>query len=161
MSAWTWDQLATADSADLEEVMRTGATPEIGQLLGHTYRGLNSGLVPRVTGEKFKKVFYEEGGRPFGHNLVVRQDHQRPGGEWELKTENGEPVRIGWFSLRPEGRMVRFDYNVKQNSGLNLPLRGIQDFVVLPNPGDHTLVLGRAHILKLRIAYFVLQRDTV
>jgi hypothetical protein len=161
MSAWTWDRLATADRAALDELMRGGATPDIRQLLGHTYRGLNTGLLPRVTGEKFKKVFYEEEGRPFGHNLLLRQDRQRPGGDWELKTKDGEPVRIGWFSLRPEGRMVRFDYNVKQNSGLNLFLRGIQDFVVLPNPGDHTLMLGRAHLLRLRVAFFLLQRETV
>jgi hypothetical protein len=50
---------------------------------------------------------------------------------------------------------------VKQNGGLNFPLRGIQDFVVLPNPGDHTLVLGKTYFLKLRVAYFVLQRETV
>jgi hypothetical protein len=142
----TWEELTEADHRVLEEVMRTGATPDIGQLLGHTYRGLNSGLVPRITGRKFKKVFHEHEGRPFGHNVVDRR---------------GKPVEIGWFSLRPEGRLVRFDYNVEQNSGLNLPLREIQDFVVLPNPGDHTLVLGKAYFLKLRVAYFVLQRETV
>ena len=142
----TWEELTEADHRVLEEAMRTGATPDIDQLLGHTYRGLNSGLVPRITGKKFKKVLHEHEGRPFGHNIVDRR---------------GKPVEIGWFSVRPEGRLVRFDYNVKQNSGLNFPLRGIQDFVVLPNPGDHTLVLGRAHYLKLRVAYFVLQRETV
>ena len=142
----TWEELTEADHRVLEEVMRTGATPDIDQLLGHTYRGLNSGLVPRITGRKFKKVFHEHEGRPFGHNIVDR---------------HGKPVEIGWFGVRPEGRLVRFDYNVKQNGGLNFPLRGIQDFVVLPNPGDHTLVLGRAHYLKLRVAYFVLQRETV
>jgi hypothetical protein len=142
----TWEELTAADQKTLEEVMRTGATPDIDQLLGHTYRGLNRGLVPRITGKRFKKVLHEHEGRPFGHNIVDRR---------------GKPVEIGWFSVRPEGRLVRFDYNVKQNSGLNLPLRGIQDFVVLPNPGDHTLVLGRAHYLKLRVAYFVLQRETV
>jgi hypothetical protein len=47
------------------------------------------------------------------------------------------------------------------DGGLNLPLRGIQDVVVLPNRGDHTLVLGKAYFLKLRVAYFVLQRETV
>jgi hypothetical protein len=142
----TWEELTGADRRVLEEVMRTGATPDIDQLLGHTYRGLNSGLVPRITGRKFKKVFHEHEGRPFGHNIVDRR---------------GKPVEIGWFSVRPEGRVVRFDYNVKQNGGLNFPLRGIQDFVVLPNPGDHTLVLGKAYFLKLRVAYFVLQRETV
>ena len=146
MSAWTWETLNGADRKVLEEVMRTGATPDIEQLLGHTYRGLNSGLVPRITGRRFKKVFHEHEGRPFGHNIVDRR---------------GKPVEIGWFSLRPEGRLVRFDYNVEQNGGLNLPLRGIQDLVVLPNPGDNTLVLGKAYFLKLRVAYFVLQRETV
>jgi hypothetical protein len=141
----TWEELTGADRRVLEEVMRTGATPDIDQLLGHTYRGLNSGLVPRITGRKFRKVFHEHEGRPFGHNVVDRR---------------GKPVEIGWFSIRPEGRLVHFDYNVKQNGGLNFPLRGIQDFVVLPNPGDHTLVLGKAYFLKLRVAYFVLQRET-
>jgi hypothetical protein len=56
---------------------------------------------------------------------------------------------------------VRFAYHVRQNSGLNFPLRGIQDLVVLPNPDDHTLVLGKAYLLALRVAYFVLQRETV
>jgi hypothetical protein len=32
---------------------------------------------------------------------------------------------------------------------------------VLPNPGDHTLVLGRAYFLTMRVAYFVLQRETL
>jgi len=142
----TWDELTEADHRVLEEAMRTGATPDIDQLLGHTYRGLNSGLVPRITGRKFKKVFHEHEGRPFGHNVVDRR---------------GKPVEIGWFSLRPEGRLVRFAYHVRQNSGLNFPLRGIQDLVVLPNPDDHTLVLGKAYFLRLRVAYFVLQRETV
>ena len=55
---------------------------------------------------------------------------------------------------------MRFDYNVSQNRGANLPLRGIQDLTVLPNPGDHSLVLGRARFVGLRVAYFVLQRET-
>ena len=146
MSAWTWETLNGADRKVLEEVMRTGATPDIEQLLGHSYRGLNRGFVTRITGRRFKKVFHEHEGRPFGHNIVDRR---------------GKPVEIGWFSLRPEGRLVRFDYNVEQNGGLNLPLRGIQDLVVLPNPGDNTLVLGKAYFPKLRVAYFVLQRETV
>jgi hypothetical protein len=141
----TWEELIEADRTILEELMRTGATPDPKQLMGHTYRGLNRGLVTRITGRKFKKVFHEREGQPFGHNIVERR---------------GKPVEIGWFSLRPEGHTVRFDYNVSGNRGLNFPLRGIQDFVVLPNPGDYTLLLGRAHVLKLRVAYFVLQRET-
>ena len=145
MSAWTWETLNGADRSAWDELMRTGGTPDIGQLLGHTYRGLNHGLVPRITGRRFKKVLQEHDGRPFGHNIVERR---------------GKPVEIGWFSVRPEGRTVRFDYGVRQNAGLNLPLRGIQDHVVLPNPGDHALLLGVARFLGLRVAYFVLQRET-
>ncbi len=142
----TWDELIAADRTVLEELMRTGATPDPEKLMGHTYRGLNRGLVTRITGRRFRKVFHEQEGQPFGHNIVERR---------------GKPVEIGWFSLRPEGRTVRFDYNVRQNRGTGFPLRAIQDFVVLPNPGDHDLVLGRAHYLGLRVAYFVLQRETV
>ena len=141
----TWEELIAADRTALAELMRTGATPDPEELMGHTYRGLNRGLVTRITGRRFKKVFHEQDGQPFGHNIVERR---------------GKPVEIGWFSLRPEGHTVRFDYNVTQNRGANFPLRGIQDLTVLPNPGDHGLVLGRARFVGLPVAYFVLQRET-
>lgn len=142
---WTWDTLTRADRGTLRDLMKTGDTPDPERIQDRTFAGLNRGLIPKLTGERFQKVFHEEDGEPFGHNIVER----RRG-----------PVELGWFSVRMRGRTVRFDYNVSQNGGLHLLLRGLKDDVVLPNPGDHDLLLGKARLFGLHVAYFVLKRET-
>jgi hypothetical protein len=174
---WTWDALAEAKRDTLEEVLRSGATPDPAQLDGHTYRGWNRGLLARIITQKFKKAFYAEDGEHWGYNLVVHQDGKGHRGEWKVKTKNGEPERIGWFRvLRTDGEQprkptkgyantVRLDYAVKRNKGLNFPLRAINDFVVLPNPGDHRLLLGKAYLrlgfpwLTVFWCFFLIERD--
>jgi hypothetical protein len=141
---WTWDTLTRADQATYKDLMRAGGTPDPQQILGATFRGLNRGLLPKLTGERFEKVFHTDDGEPFGHNVVDR---------------DGRPVELGWFRVRTRGRTMRFDYNVGRNRGLYLLLRGLQDDVVLPNPGDHDLLLGRARLFGARVAYFVLERE--
>ena len=144
---WTWDKLTRADRATFRELMATGGTPDPAEIAGHTYAGLNRGLVPKLTGERFQKVFHAGDGDFSGHNVVPRR---------------GGPVEIGWFGIRVDGRTMRFDYDVPQNAGRHRPLRGIQDDVVLPNSGDHELLLGRARMFGIPVAHFVLmrQRDT-
>ena len=141
---WTWDTLTGADGAAYGELMRTGGTPDPERILGDTFKGLNRGLLPKLTGERFQKVFRTEDGEPFGHNIVERR---------------GRPVELGWFQVGSSGLAMRFDYNDGRNKGLYLPLRGLKDDVVLPNPGDHDLLLGRARLFGLRVAYFVLERQ--
>jgi hypothetical protein len=141
---WTWDTLTRADRATCRDLMRAGGTPDPQRILGGTFRGLNRGLLPKLTGERFEKVLHAENGEPFGHNVVDR---------------GGRPAELGWFRIGAAGRTMRFDYNVPRNRGLYLPLRGLKDDVVLPNPGDHDLLLGRAHLFGLRVAYFVLERE--
>ena len=143
--SWTWESLTTAPTSALGELMRTGDTPDIARLLGHSYQGLNRGLITRITGRRFVKVFYEREGEPFGHNVVQRR---------------GKPRELGWFRVRPDGRAALIDYDVEQNRGLALPVRLLKDHVVLPNPGDHELVLGKARYLGVHMAYFVLRRDS-
>ncbi len=142
--SWTWESLTTADKSTLKEVFETGATPDIEQLLGDTYDGLNRGLVTRITGQRFKKLFYLRDGEPFGHNIQEKR---------------GRPVELGWYRVRPDGRTFRIDYNVTQNSGFYVTLRLLHDRIMLPNPGDHDLMLGDARYLGLRVAYFVLRRE--
>jgi hypothetical protein len=141
---WTWESLTTADKATLRHVFETGATPDIESLLGGTYDGLNRGAITRLTGQRFKKLFYLREGEPFGHNIQEKR---------------GRPVELGWYRVWLDGRTVRIDYDVKQNRGLHVTLRALQDRIVLPNPGDHRLVLGEARYLRLRVAYFVLERE--
>lgn len=140
---WTWDSLTTADKGTLKRVFEEGATPDIEALLGGTYDGLNIGLLPRLTGRRFKKLFYLRDGEPFGHNIQEKR---------------GRPFELGWYRVRPDGRTVRIDYNVSQNRGFYITLRALQDRIVLPNAGDHELVLGEARYLGLHVAYFVLRR---
>jgi hypothetical protein len=141
---WTWDTLTRADGATYKDLMRAGGTPDPQRILGDSFRGLNRGLLPKLTGERFRKVFHTEAGEPVGHNVVDR---------------GGHPVELGWFRVGVTGRAMRFDYNDSRNRGLYLPLRGLKDDVVLPNPGDHDLLLGRARLFGLRVAYFVLERE--
>jgi hypothetical protein len=141
---WTWDSLTTADKGTLKRVFEEGAAPDIEQLLDATYDGLNIGVLTRLTGRRFKKLFYLRDDEPFGHNI---------------QEKNGRPVELGWYRVRPDGRAVRIDYNVKENRGVYVVLRALQDRIVLPNPGDHELVLGEARYLGLRVAYFVLRRE--
>ena len=143
--SWTWESLTTADKGTLKRVFEEGATPEIEGLLGGTYDGVNIGLLTRLTGRRFKKLFYLRDGEPFGHNIQERR---------------GRAVELGWYRVRPDGRTVRIDYDVKENRGLYVVLRALQDRIVLPNPGDQELVLGEARYLGLRVAYFVLKRES-
>jgi hypothetical protein len=140
---WTWDTLTRADGRTFRKLMQSGETPDPERILGDTFRGLNRGLLPKLTGERFEKVFHTEDGEPFGHNVVERR---------------GGLAQLGWFTVGTRGRSMRFDYNVARNKGLYLPLRGLKDDVVLPNPGDHDLLLGRARLFGLHVAYFVLER---
>ena len=47
---------------------------------------------------------------------------------------------------RPYRHAGHFNYNVPLNKWRNLPFRVIRDFVVLPNPGDHGLMLCKAYL---------------
>ena len=123
--------------------MRTGETPDPAAIEGATYEGLNRGLVPKLTGERVRKVFHA--GEPVGHNIVDR---------------DGRDVELGWFRIGMRGRAMRFDYDEPRNRGAYLPLRALKDDVVLVNPGDHDLLLGKARWLGLHVAYFVLRRES-
>jgi hypothetical protein len=142
---WTWESLTTADKGTLKRVFEESATPDIEGLLHGTYDGLNIGLLTRLTGRRFKKLFYLREGEPFGHNIQEKR---------------GRPVELGWYRVRPDGQVVQIDYDVEQNRGFYVVLRALRDRIVLPNPGDHELVLGEARYLGLRVAYFVLRRES-
>jgi hypothetical protein len=174
MTPWTFETLAAADRDKLEEVLRAGTAPQFDQLEGHTYRGWNHEPISRLSGEKFKKVFYRRDGQAFGHNLRVHQDRKGYGGEWRLELKDGRPIQIGYYRVGltkeepPKGPYTRYphtgllNYSVGRNTGLHVALRVIRDFVVLPNPGDPELILGKAYLqfglpsLSVFYSYFVL-----
>jgi hypothetical protein len=122
---------------------------------GRSYRGWNRGPVMRVVTEKFVKTFRREPSGDWGHNLVVRQDKQAHRGRWELKLRDGRPIEQGHYRVLPEGDALHLDYDVPRNAGGELPLRVIQDYVVLVNAGDHDLMLGKAHFRAGPVRFFV------
>jgi hypothetical protein len=172
MTPWTFETLAEADRDELEKVVRTGAPPEYDQLDGYIYCGWNHEWVGRLSGEKFKKGFRPKGGRTLGYNEICRQDRRSYRGEWEVKLKDGRPIQVGYFRVgniedeprqklyEPYGSAGHFNYNVALNTGRNLPFRVIRDMVVLPNPGDHELMLAKAYFqvsfLHVFYCYFLL-----
>jgi hypothetical protein len=169
MSGWTFESLAAAGRDRLEQVVRAGTAPDYGRLEGHLYRGLNLGFRGRLVGEKFKKGFERQAARPLGYNELCNQDRKGPGGVWDPKPGRAHVghFRVGPLSeeppRRPFDRYPRaglFDYGVELNSGWNLWFRLIRDVVVLPNPDDDDLVLGKAYldvgVRRIFWCYFVL-----
>jgi hypothetical protein len=154
-AGWSFESLGQADRTTLETVLRTGAAPDLEQLEGYSYCGWNHEWISKLSGQKFKKGFRARDGQRFGYNELVHQDGKGPAGAWEVKMRDGRPRQVGYFAvslLQNQGR-AHFDYNVSINTWLNLPFRVIRDYVVLPNPGDHDLLLGKAY-LKLGPSIF-------
>lgn len=173
VATWNYESLAQADRATLEEVMLTGTAPDIEQLNGYIYAGWNHEWVGRLSGEKFKKGFWKRDGQNFGFNEIVIQDGQSYRGDWNVRMKNGRPIQLGYFRVsyvkdEPERRLNQpyrhlghFNYNVPLNTGVNVFFRVIRDFVVLPNPGDHSLMLCKAYLqafpgLHFFYCYFLL-----
>lgn len=171
---WTFETLAEADRRTLEKVLLTGTAPDLEQLNGYIYCGWNHEWVGRLSGEKFKKGFRKKDGRNLGYNEIVRQDRQGFRGDWDVKMRDGRPIQVGYFRVslvkdeppqrlyRPYTHLGHFNYDVERNRWLNFPFRVIRDFVVLPNPGDHSLMLCKAYFqlgfswLNLFYCYFLL-----
>jgi len=171
---WTFETLAQADRSTLERVLRTGPAPDLEQLNGYIYCGWNHEWVSVISGRKFKKGFRKKDGRNFGYNEIVHQDNQGYGGNWRVKERNGRPIQLGYFRVspvaeeaplrlyRPYQHLASFNYAVSDNTGKNLIFRMIRDVVVLPNPGDHSLMLCKAYFqvafpwLSVFYCYFLL-----
>lgn len=174
MTTWTFETLCQADKPTLERVLRGTTALEPSQLArGRAYEGRNLHLPGRLVGAKFVKYFYEEDERYLGRNHQVRG-----GGPAEVWTEavsaDGGPVVQGTFTVqlvellpfralhRPYKRLLLLDYNRKQNAGIYALLRLLGDFIGLPNPGDETLILGKAYVplrgpFNFTMTYFVLR----
>jgi hypothetical protein len=170
---WTYETLAQADGATLENVLRTGGPPDLDELEGWIYCGWNHEFVGKLSGEKFKKGFRKRKGVPYGFNEMCYQDNDRFRGNWNVRMLNGRPIQLGYFRVgmikdeprlpvyQPYEHLATFNYNVDIDQGINLPFRFIHDMVVLPNAGDHTLMLCKAYLqffpwLNVFYCYFLL-----
>lgn len=156
---WTYETLAAQDRRVLEQVLLDGTPPDPEQLNGYIYCGWNHEWVGNLSGRKFKKGFWKKDGQNYGYNEIVRQDGQQPVGEWNVKLLNGRPIQLGYFRstlaaneppqplYKPYQHLGHFNYNLADmNTGFNIFFRVIRDFVVLPNEGDHSLMLCKAYL---------------
>ena len=156
---WTYETLAQADKATLENILLTCKPPDIEQLNGYIYCGWNHELFGRLlSGEKFKKGFYKKDGMNCGYNETVIQDHKKYLGQWEVGLHKVRPNQLGYFRVsyvkdepetklnHPYRHLVSFNYKVPFHKWYLIFFATIRDFVVLPNEGDHSLMLCKAYI---------------
>jgi hypothetical protein len=172
-TVWTYESLAQVDRPTLERVLLEGTAPDMDQLNGYIYCGWNHEWVGHLSGKKFKKGFWQKDGKNVGYNEIVVQDYKEYRGNWNVLKIGGRPLQVGYFRTsmikdeppqplyKPYEHSGHFNYNVPLNTGLNVFFRMIRDFVVLPNPGDHSLMLCKAYFqfgtsINLFYCYFLL-----
>jgi hypothetical protein len=174
-----WDQLSLvreADNATREAIMHNGSAPELRELCGWEYAGINTAWIAGLGGvRKFKKGFYEgpargTGPEPFvqGYNVPVRQNGV--GQPHVAKPSDEHPKRFGFYRVHavslgsrdakyPAGLLL--DYSRGGNFALD-PANLLRDYLVQVYPDDPELLLGHAFgaLLGLRIpiSFFVLRR---
>jgi hypothetical protein len=170
--AWTYETLAACSKKELEEILLTGTAPNPEQLEGYIYCGWNHEWVGTLSGRKFKKGFRKREGRSFGFNEQVKQTGAAPTGEWKVQMKDGRHRPLGFFRVgltadepvnslnKPYRHTGHFNYHVPINKWLNWFFKVIRDFAVLPNPGDHGLILCKAYFqlgpIRMFYCYFLL-----
>ena len=174
---WTFEALAQADAATLEQVLRASGPPDLDHLVGYSYDGYNcaSARYIQLPAKKFRKAFFTRNDETYGLNQFVEADDSDVGGEWRVKTKQGKPVEGAYFRAAPAVRafsrgslacchhLIGLNYNVDPNPRWHLVMRAIYDVVGLPNEGDYDVLLGKAYLrmlpgVSLFATYFVLGR---
>jgi hypothetical protein len=170
---WTFETLAKADRATLDQVLLSSNTPDPKQMVGYVYDGYNHDWLGQLAGKKFRKTFLLQDNQPYGLNQIVEQDGNDFTGEWRIRHKNGRPVELGFFKVLPASEsawnrqvarykhLICFDYNIALNPKTNLLMRSIHDYVGLPNVGDYGIVLGKAYLQitpshSIFASYFIL-----
>jgi hypothetical protein len=170
---WTFETLARASKETYENILLTGTPPDIEQLNGFIYCGWNHEPIGKISGEKFKKGFYKRGGANYGYNETVIQDRKKYLGEWKVGLHEVRPNQLGYFRTsyvkdepyhklyQPYLHLAHFNYDIPFHKFHLSFFRVIRDFVVLPNPGDHSLMLCKAYLhitedINIFYCYFLL-----
>ncbi|MGO9480372.1 MAG: hypothetical protein ACLP05_01145 [Candidatus Kryptoniota bacterium] len=157
---WTYDTLAQASPAELEKILCTGESPDMEELNGYTYCGWNHDWIGYLTGQKFKKGFKKKDGKNIGYNEMVIQDSSGYLGKWNQRIESdGKPMQLGYFRTayvkdEPPGKLNQryinlgyFNYDIRRmDRWYCIYFKVIRDFLVLPNAGDNSLLLGKTYL---------------
>ena len=158
-------ELARRPRRELEDALLRGHMPDLGQLAGWEFRGMNTPPWARAARiRKFVKGFERrEGGQIFGYNRPAGQNRDEE--PWVVA---GEP--FGWY------RVTAVDATDRDNAYLHAalldygrggnrpwdPSRGLRDYLVQVDPANPDLYLGKACYalgpVRLAVSFFVLER---
>jgi len=162
--------LEATTKVHLDDIFVRGATPDLDQLVGWEFRGINHPAWARVAGiKKFVKGFFRgDDGRVMGYNCPVEQNVLD--GRWHLKPEDAAPKRFGFYEVAPVDptrrdnyylHAVLLDYGRGGNHRLD-PTSGLRDYLVQVDPQNPDLYLGKAYYAigpaRLWMNYFILER---
>lgn len=170
--------LEQTSMSGLEQVFQRGKMPELDQLIGWEFRGINHlplnalNLAYLVGIKKFMKGFYKgEDGRVMGYNIPVGRNALD--GRWHLKPSDTEPKRFGFFEVAPVDPTARdnhylhsilFDYG-KGGNPKGDPSNGLRDYLVQVDAANPDLFLGKAYFAigpaRLAMSFFILERHRV
>lgn len=174
---YTYTSLCLAQNDMLEEVMRLGAQPDIGKLVGWEFRGYNTLDLTSLAGiRKFKKGFYQEDPAKdpaegcSGYNVQVIQTPL--GDDWFDKIKNGQSIKHGWYKCYPVRldevdckypNAVLINYAHGKNPPFD-PSSKLRDYLVQVYADNKDLYLGKAYgallgPIRLFFSYFVLERS--
>ncbi len=162
MARWNFDKLSEAKPDTLEKLMRECPAPDYAALDGFRYMGWNHGWgASLLSGEKLSKAFLRDKKKTVGFNEVILQDLAGPKGKWNRLMVGGRPVQLAfyrfarvkdepeepWSSPYPQAGVLHYGLP-KLNTGVNVIFQCIRDVIVCPNPGDHELLLCKAHFRR-------------
>src|SRR5262249_44208053 len=139
---------------ELETIFVRGEPPDLRELIGWEYRGLNTPAFAKLLGiKKFVKGFYaDDAGQVFGYNEpIVQNGLDEP---WRAKPSGEAPKRFGFFRVMP------VDASSRDNAYLNSvlldygsgpgtrwdPTRVLRDYVVRIERGSDERLLGKAYV---------------
>ena len=157
--------LEAATHRELELAFVRGETPELDNLVGWEFRGINHPAWAKVAGiKKFVKGFFRtEDGRVKGYNSPVEQNVLD--GRWHVA-----PKRFGFYLVAPVDATARdnaylhavlLDYGRGGNKPWD-PTRGLRDYLVQVDPSNPDLFLGKAYYalgpLRVQSNFFILER---
>ncbi|HEY0251022.1 MAG TPA: hypothetical protein VGC41_05820 [Kofleriaceae bacterium] len=168
-------ELEQTPMSGLEKVFQRGHMPDIEQLVGWEFRGINHlplnrvNLAYAVGIKKFVKGFHRASdGRVMGYNIPVKMNALD--GRWHLKPSDTEPKRWGFFEVAPVDATARdneylhailFDYGKGGNPTLDVT-KGLRDYLVQVDADNPDLFLGKAYYAfgpaRLPLNYFILER---
>ena len=168
--------LEAASWHHLERTFQRGTTPDVEQLVGWEFRGINRPPLNRIPItqlfgiKKFVKGFYRaEDGRVLGYNSPIVNNALD--GRWHFRPNDSAPKRFGFYEVTPVDPTARdneylhavlLDYK-KGNNPVYDVMRGLRDYLVQVDPSNPDLYLGKAYFAlgpaRLNfLGFFVLER---